>query len=174
MNQIRLRRNAALQRVAIVLSVVYLTALALIAFWPTPVDQGAHTYLMSLLGWLQRHGAPTWLGYGFVEFAANIALFVPVGLLGVILLRARRWWLAIFAGFFASCCIELGQLMFLPERFATVRDVVANTGGTIIGTMLALIVLGLVHVLPSTDERPPTARRMSTRADKSGVLDGRS
>ncbi|TDW30585.1 VanZ family protein [Cryobacterium psychrophilum] len=162
MNDARLRRHASLHRLAIVLSVAYLAALALIAFWPTPVDRGAHGPLISILASLQRHGAPDWLTYNFVEFAANIALFVPVGLLGVILLGARRWWLAISAGFVASFFIEFGQLIFLPGRFATVNDVIANTSGAVIGTVGALVVLGLVHVLPVAGPRPPTAHRSYT------------
>jgi len=159
-NAIRVRRHAALHRAAVVLSVCYLVALALIAFWPTPVDQGAHDPLVSLLGWLQRHGAPGWLSYNFVEFSANIALFVPVGLLGVILLGARHWWLAILAGFTASFCIELGQLLFLPARFATVNDVIANTLGTVIGTVLALMLIGALHFMPVRNPPPPITRRV--------------
>lgn len=160
MHAIRLRRHAALHRAAVVLSIGYLLALALIAFWPTPVDRGGHDSLVSALGWLQRHGAPGWLSYTFVEFSANIALFVPVGLLGVILVGARRWWLAILAGFLASFCIELGQLLFLPARFATVNDVIANTFGAVLGTVLALVLIGLLHVMPVRNPPPPITRRV--------------
>lgn len=162
MNAIREQRHAVLHRVALVLSIGYLAALALIAFWRTPVDQGAHDPLVSLLGWLHHRGAPGWLNYNFVEFSANIALFVPVGLLGVILLGARRWWLAAMAGFVASVCIELGQLFFLPSRFATVNDVIANTLGATIGTVLALMLIGVLHFMPVRTPLPPITRRVPT------------
>jgi len=161
-NDVRLGRHAALRRLAAVLGVAYLLALALIAFWPAPVDRGVHGPLVSLLAALQRHGAPGWLTYNFVEFAANIALFVPVGLLGVILVGARLWWFAIFAGFAASFCIEFGQLVFLPARFATVNDIIANTFGAGVGAALALVVIGITHAWPSAGTNSPTARRLYT------------
>lgn len=162
MNEVRLGRHAALRRLTVVLSVAYLGALALIAFWPAPVDRGVHGSLVSILAALQRHGAPGWLTYTFVEFAANIALFVPVGLLGVILVGARHWWIAIVAGLAASFCIEFGQLIFLPARFATVNDIIANTFGAGVGAVAALGVIGLTHAWPSAGPRSPTARRLHT------------
>ena len=161
MNAIRGRRHA-LHRAAVVLSIGYLGALTLIAFWPTPVDKGGHDSLLSALDWLQGRGAPGWLSYNFVEFSANIALFMPIGLLGVILLGARHWWLAILAGFMTSFCIELGQLLFLPARFATVNDVIANTIGALLGTLLALALIGILHVLPVRNPPPPITRRVPT------------
>ena len=131
----------ALHRWAVGLFVAYLVALALIAFWPTPVDRDAHDYLLALIDLLQRNGAPGWMRYDVIEFSANILLFAPVGLILVILAGARRWWLAVLAGFVASCTIELGQLVFLPERFATVNDIIANTAGTFVGALLALLLL---------------------------------
>ncbi|WP_051973314.1 VanZ family protein [Cryobacterium sp. MLB-32] len=160
MDAIRFRRHTALYRAAIVVTVGYLLALALIAFWPTPVDKEAHVPLVSLLGWLQGHGAPGWLTYTFVEFSANIVLFVPVGLLAVILLGARRWWCAIVVGFVASCGIELGQLLFLPARYATSGDVIANTLGAALGTVLALALIALVHFMPARTPLPPITRRV--------------
>ncbi len=129
----------ALHRWTVGLFAAYLVALALIAFWPSPVDQDAHGYLVTLLDLLQRHGAPGWVRYDVIEFSANILMFVPVGLFLVILAGGRRWWLGPLAGFGASCVIELGQLVFLPARFATVSDIIANSSGAIIGTALALL-----------------------------------
>lgn len=140
----RLPGRLALHRWTVGLFVTYLVALALIAFWPTPVDRDAHDSVVWFIDLLQRLGAPGWVRYNAIEFAANIVLFVPVGLFVVILAGGRRWWLGPLAGFGASCAIELGQLVFLPARFATVSDVVANSSGAIIGTALALFVL-LLH-----------------------------
>ena len=134
----------ALRRGAFVLAAAYLVALALIAFWPTPVDRGAHRPITTVLAHLHAHGAPAWFNYALVEFTANIALFVPVGLLGVILLGSARWWMAILAGFAASSLIELGQLIFLPSRYATIMDVIANTSGALLGAVLALVPLAAI------------------------------
>ncbi len=86
---------------------------------------------------------PTRFGYDTIECTANIALFIPVGLLVVVLAGARRWWLGPVIGALVSAMIELGQLVFLPERFGTVSDILANSLGAVFGTVLALIVLRL-------------------------------
>ncbi|TFC61629.1 VanZ family protein [Cryobacterium sp. TMB1-7] len=138
------RRHAALRRAARWLAAGYLLTLTLIAFCPTPVDRGASHGIASLLARLHAHGVPGWVNYALVEFTANIALFLPVGLLGVVLLGSARWWVAILAGFAASGLIELGQLVFLPARFATPLDVIANTAGAALGALLALTLLAAV------------------------------
>jgi glycopeptide antibiotics resistance protein len=143
MTEIRRRRHTLLRRAALWVSLVYLVALTLIAFWPTPVDRGAHGSISSVVLWLHRHGVPAWLNYAAIEFTANIALFVPVGLLVVVLAGAHRWWLGPLVGASISSAIEFGQL-FLPERFATVNDVIANSLGAVLGTVVAVIMLNLV------------------------------
>lgn len=105
------------------------------------MDRGASRSIAGLLARLHAHGVPGWVNYALVEFTANIALFLPVGLLGVVLLGSARWWLAVLAGFTASGLIELGQLVFLPARFATPLDMLANTTGAALGALLALLLL---------------------------------
>jgi VanZ family protein len=134
-----------LRSVTVVAALAYFAALVAIAFWPVRVDQNAGDLLYRLFTWLYRHDAPRWLDYDFLEFSANVVLFIPVGLFVVILAGGRRWWLGILAGFVTSCAIEAGQLMFLPSRFATVEDVVANTSGAALGTGLAAAALAFAH-----------------------------
>lgn len=74
-----------------------------------------------------------WITFELLEFIANIALFVPAGLLGALWL-GRRWWLAIPIGFAISAAIETTQALTLAGRVADVRDLVSNTAGTAIGT----------------------------------------
>lgn len=108
----------------------YAVALALIAFWPSPVDRGAGPLLQ-----LVTQAVP-WLTYARIELLANVALFVPLGWWA-----ARGWprWRAavIPAGLVASVVIETGQGLFLAERTASVLDVLANTTGAAIGFVLA-------------------------------------
>lgn len=134
-------RSAALHRITLWGTVAYLILLAFIAFWPTAVDRGAHGALLEALFWLRAHGAPGWLRYNVIESAANVVLFVPLGVFVVILASTHRWWLGVAVGFVASCAIELGQLAFLPARYATISDVIANTTGAVIGTIIALLLL---------------------------------
>ncbi|TFD45845.1 VanZ family protein [Cryobacterium frigoriphilum] len=147
----------AVRRAALLLSVLYVVALALIAFWPTPVDRAGHDALQRGLAWLQEHGAPGWLTYGMVEFASNIVLFIPAGLLVVVLAGARFWWLGPLGGLLGSAAIELGQLVLLPARTASPRDIVANTSGAVIGSILALLVFGVLALRSRRRVRRATA-----------------
>ncbi|MFO7689759.1 MAG: VanZ family protein [Cryobacterium sp.] len=159
-----IRERLALHRIAVALLLGYLLALALIAFWPTPVDRAGHDSLTRLLAWLQVQGAPAWLTYGLVEFGANIILFIPAGLLVVVLAGARFWWLGLVGGFLASCTIELGQLLLLPARTASARDIVANTSGALAGSMLALLLFALIALRARRRERNATAARAARPA----------
>jgi hypothetical protein len=76
--------------------------------------------------------------FNLLEFSANVALFVPFGVFFVLLLGRRRWWLAILLGVAATCAIEFGQ-QFIPNRVSDPRDLLANSIGSIIGTLLALV-----------------------------------
>ncbi|NYF15388.1 hypothetical protein HDC37_000200 [Microbacterium sp. AK009] len=110
---------------AILLLGAYGLALLAIAFWPTPVDRGAGPLLRAITR------AFPWLTYDAIEFTANILLFVPLGILLAVILRAERPLLlpVILA---TTLLVEGGQLL-LPERTATLRDVLANTLGGLIG-----------------------------------------
>jgi glycopeptide antibiotics resistance protein len=77
--------------------------------------------------------------YIALEFGANIAMFVPFGVLVWLAFGRPRWWIVMLLGFATTVTIELVQLS-LPTRFSTVSDVVANTLGTAIG-------LGIVRVV---------------------------
>ncbi len=115
--------------------------LALIAFWPSPVDEPVQGELASLLSFLHTHGIPQWFNYQFVEASANVALFIPLGAVAALAFTEKRWWKIGAFGLMASGVIELGQLLFLHNRFASPLDVVTNTGGAVIGAVLALTAL---------------------------------
>jgi glycopeptide antibiotics resistance protein len=126
------------------LSAVYLVALALITLSPAPMDDGTANTITTVLAWLHAHGVPEWANYALLEFTANIALFLPVGLLGVVLVGVDRWWLTVLAGFLMSSAIELSQLLVLPSRFPTLYDVLANTTGAVLGALLATLAVDAV------------------------------
>lgn len=129
-----------LRRFTATAAVLYGIVLVLIAFWPTPVDKPAAGSLSRLIAWFARHGLD-WITYSVIESGANVLLFVPAGLLLVVLLGVPWWWLSILGGAAASVAIELGQYVFLTGRFATIDDVYANTLGAAIGTLIGLISL---------------------------------
>lgn len=127
------------RRTLAVLFLLYIGALALIAFWPSPVDEGSAGTLKSVLAALHESGVPGWVNYTLVEATANVALFLPFGVLAAAYLSERSAWLAAVAGIAVSCAIEYGQHLFLPARFATVHDVIANSLGAVLGTLMVYV-----------------------------------
>ncbi len=127
-----------------VLAGFYVTLLAGVAMWPTPVD----AELDVVESWPVRTlvssaGLHPWEAYSVVELAANVLLFVPLGWFGVVLLRLR-WWQASLLGAGLSVVVEVGQAVLRPNRFATLQDVLANSSGAVVGAAAAVLVLGAV------------------------------
>jgi glycopeptide antibiotics resistance protein len=87
---------------------------------------------------------PGFVDYMFVEFSANIAMFMPLGFLLVLILPRQMWWVAPATGFAASCAAEVAQALFLPNRFATIEDVISNTSGAILGAVIALAIRAVI------------------------------
>ena len=134
--------EASLRRPASILLAMHLVVLAVIGGFPVPVDRGASPFIGWFVRSVQAAGAP-WFSYDWVEFSANVALFVPLGVLGVMVVGRRRWWLAVAGGVATSVVIEAVQWMLLPERFPTPWDVLANTLGAAVGAALGYVVLAL-------------------------------
>ena len=130
------------RRVATWVLGVYGVGVLLVGFTGSPVDASAHPAILHALDLVHRIGVPAWFGYGALEFSANVVFFVPLGLLVVLRLGARRWWVGALAGLLASGAIETGQALFLPARFASFDDVLANTSGAVIGACIGVVALG--------------------------------
>lgn len=133
-----------------------LIPLALVAFWPSPVDKPVSGQLMAVLNVLHRHGAPGWFDYNFVEAFANVVLFVPVGFVSALAFPAKRWWQIGAFGLLVSGCMELGQLLFLHDRFASPSDIVTNASGAVIGALLAAFAV-------QTQKRPAALRQRASK-----------
>lgn len=123
-----------------VLLPVYLVALGFIVFAPSD-DATKVTGIVALaakaLGVLQIPFEPAYVA---LEFLANIALFVPFGILVRLVWKRARWWAILALGLLTTITIELAQLA-LPTRYSTLSDVIANTLGTGVGLMLLWFVL---------------------------------
>jgi glycopeptide antibiotics resistance protein len=132
-----------LRLTSVVLLVAFCALIAIITFWPGPPDPDGQQSLKLFLQTAYRHGLPTWVTYGKIEFGANILMFVPVGLFGALSLT-RAHWLIVPAALAASTVIELVQ-GGIPERVGSLRDVVGNTMGALIGYVLACLVLRVVR-----------------------------
>ncbi|MHA7289674.1 VanZ family protein [Arthrobacter sp. MDT3-24] len=124
---------------------IMLVPLALVAFWPSPVDQPVQGELASVLKFLHAHGIPSWFNYQFVEASANVVLFIPLGAVAALAYPIKYSWQIGILGLIVSCCIELGQLLFLHNRFASPLDIVTNTGGAVIGALWVAAALKSLH-----------------------------
>jgi VanZ family protein len=130
-------RRVSVRATARVLLAPYLAALALIVFLPAR-DAGRVT---GIVGWaadlVAMWGVPREPAAIVFEFLANVALFVPFGLL--VAAAAPRWspWAIIVLGLLASVAIELVQLG-IPSRVSTVSDVIANTAGAALGCVVVM------------------------------------
>lgn len=112
----------------------------------TPVDRGYETAILRLLDVLHRNGVPGWFGYRWVEFTANIVMFVPVGFFLSLVLPTRLLWIALPIVPALSSVLEFLQFLLLPARFATVSDVLANTIGGSLGVAGAALTVVAVHI----------------------------
>jgi glycopeptide antibiotics resistance protein len=72
-------------------------------------------------------------------------LFVPFGALVAVLSAERLWWVCVVFGLTLSLSIELGQYLFLPQRYATASDILANTSGALLGGGIVAVVRWWEH-----------------------------
>ncbi|MDR7083188.1 glycopeptide antibiotics resistance protein [Arthrobacter ginsengisoli] len=119
----------------------FLAVLALVGFWPSPVDQPVQGQVAGFLFFIHTLGVPGWIGYGFVEASANVALFVPLGVLAALAFPQKPWWQIGAFGLLVSGVMEFGQLLFLHSRFPSPLDLVTNTAGCLVGFLLATLFL---------------------------------
>jgi glycopeptide antibiotics resistance protein len=123
-----------------ILSLATFSYLALLA-WATLTPQSAPAttnVLWRLARFFGRFEATEWLTFSTLEFLANIALFVPLGLFFVLLFGRHRWWVAILIGIATTVLIEFAQ-QFIGGRISDPRDLVSNSIGAVVGTVLGLI-----------------------------------
>ena len=119
---------------------IYGIGLLLIGLWPTHVDKNVNVVGSAPVQWMIRHLdlAPT-TAYNVIEFSANVALFVPLGVLAMTLSRRSRWMHVVLLGFIVSSAVEIFQNVARPDRTASWVDVLANTSGTAVGTVLVVL-----------------------------------
>lgn len=106
-----------------------------------------------ILDGFHRRGYFLMIDMNRLEFLANIALFVPVGVFLLLLVGSERWWLAMIGPFFVTSFIETMQ-RGIPGRVPDERDLLANTLGGIAGVMVAMVL-----TLPGTVRRARRRRR---------------
>lgn len=123
-------------RAARILLMVFVVAIAVIVLWPGPPAADAQNSLRDFLAHAHRSWLPRWVSFGLIEWLSNVVMFVPIGFLGALAVRPQRLLWVIPACALASTVIELVQQAALPDRTASVADIVANTLGGVIGVLL--------------------------------------
>lgn len=128
-SSLRRRRLALSARVALL---PYLAALALIVWLPGQDAEAVTGIVATTARMLESWGVPFEIGYPVLEFMANIALFVPFGVLVAVAWPELQAWKVVAGGAGTSVLIELVQIA-LPTRYPTLSDVIANTLGAAVG-----------------------------------------
>ncbi|QAY60884.1 VanZ family protein [Microbacterium protaetiae] len=139
----RVQRTAA-RLVLTALTAGYLWAVAWMTLRAQPYGADIATGLDRLLRWFAEHPSTAWITFDRLEFASNIAMFVPLGILAVLWFGVRGWWAAIVIGAVISAMIEGSQAILLSTRVPDVRDIVANTLGATAGMLLMLLLAFLL------------------------------
>lgn len=149
-----------------VLTLLYLVGVAFITLGPQPQIASKDGIVMHILRILWEHPATDWITYSGVEFSANIAMFLPIGLFFLLLLGRRRWWLAMGLPFIMTLSIETAQI-WIPGRVSDIRDVISNTLGAVVG-----VLLGLAITAPRARRDRETARAAARAALRRDSLIG--
>lgn len=169
-------------RRARLLAAALLAALLLLVGWIVlqPGPPAGHQQA-GLVGWLReahQHGLPGWITFGLIEWLSNVVMFAPLGFLGALALRGRRWRVPL-VGLLLSGAIETTQTLLLPGRDGSALDVLANTVGALLGTGLAVAVLRIGR-RPGRSAPPGqagpngSADRPTRSATESTISDGRN
>lgn len=116
------------RRTVALLTGLYAAGLSVILLWPDHIDRDAGFAYAAIYTAFPRADPLQ------VDFALNVLLFVPFGVLLALLLR-RRPWVVIVVSLIVPVLAETAQAFFLPGRTASVGDVVANALGALIGAV---------------------------------------
>jgi VanZ family protein len=125
----------------------YLAFVAWVTLTPAALTSEHISIIYRVLDALHRRGYLLSIDDAEMEFLANVALFVPVGVFLLLLFGTRLWWVALVASFAMTAFIEAAQRS-IPGRVPDERDLVANGLGALIG-----VLVGLVLTLPATLRR---------------------
>ncbi|WP_405375393.1 MULTISPECIES: VanZ family protein [unclassified Microbacterium] len=145
-----MHRTAA-RVVLAVLTGLYAWAVAWMTLRARPYGSDISSALDKLLAWFAERPATDWITFERVEFGANVAMFVPLGVIAVLWFGVRGWWTAPIIGAVTSGIIETLQAVMLDSRVADLRDIISNTLGSIVGMCLMLLLAFLLS--------PPSPRR---------------
>jgi len=119
-------------RIALIVYIALIALSVLPSLSPMSVVRFLAEGLRSAGAWYVRDG--------WVEFAMNIAMFVPFSALVILSAHRLRPVIGLIGVGMVSILIEAVQVL-LPGRVASARDIVANCIGALIGYAVASLVI---------------------------------
>ena len=124
---------------ALLALVSYLVLLIVASLWPKPVDGEGLLFVLTRELLLFTGSVPwlNWVHYNQLEAIANVALYMPLGLFLVIFSPKTRLWKLSLIPVLVSLLAEFSQRLFLPDRYATLNDVLFNSLGGLVGILIA-------------------------------------
>jgi len=131
--------------IGLVAFVVYAVILLWASLNPRPIDGSGpiRQFVAWVLNYTSVNKTWHWLDYNTLEALANVALYVPLGVSLVLLLRKLPWWADALIGISVTASVELTQRLLLPDRFGTWADVLHNSIGVLIGVISARSIAAL-------------------------------
>lgn len=124
---------------ALIALVSYLIVLITTSLWPKPVDgEGLlATITREVLRFTSSFDSLKWIQYNQLEAIANVLLYVPLGIFLVMFWPKAKIWLLALIPALISLLAEGSQRLFLPDRYATLNDVLSNALGGVLGIVIA-------------------------------------
>ncbi|WP_458040634.1 MULTISPECIES: VanZ family protein [Bacteria] len=119
------------------LGLLYLCAVLWVTLRPLPWATEGNQEPYGILNPRAWIGSSTWLSGSPLEVAANVAMFLPLGLVAGLLFRGAARVIIPVA---VTVAIELAQIP-LGDRISHPRDLVANASGAVLGLMIAVLVV---------------------------------
>jgi len=89
-----------------------------------------------------RRTAP-FASFSTLDAALNVVLFVPLGLLVLLMVGRKRWITVVIVGIIGSCWLQLAEMVWLPTTGASTGSFLEHIGGAAIGVGLGLVALRL-------------------------------
>lgn len=130
-------------RSASIVLVVYVAALGFLVLWPTHPDALWQPFTVSLLQHFAAHPGTSWISYEVLNDITNLVLFLPVGLIAILSVGSRRWWLVFLLGCVGAAGVEVLQALFLPGRVADISDAVFGAIGVLVGVGFGVAIVAL-------------------------------
>ncbi|CAN5157185.1 hypothetical protein BH11ACT2_BH11ACT2_12690 [soil metagenome] len=122
----------------------YFLALAVLCLTPNTVVARGISGLRRVAPWASASGT---------EVVVGVILFVPVGLLLVLISGRRRWVAVLVIGALACFWLRLAEMVWLPVQRLTAGSVMPHLAGFALGVAIAVAALAMRGRTAARDSR---------------------